>query len=144
MSERRHERFLIKPWCWCPRVPLYAIPPRSSWLTWLCLLQVYKGPEPWFRLPAAQTNCEYRARVCAGRQCHDLPGCPELYGPYSPSAVFCCQRREPGPAAAPAGAELAQSGKRLHEERVIAIALLCGFAVVAILFAVVIQYFVIK
>ncbi|KAF4802223.1 Fibronectin type-III domain-containing protein 3a [Turdus rufiventris] len=106
--------------------------------------QVYKGPEPWFRLPAAQMNCEYRARVCAGRQCHDLPGCPELYGPYSPSAVFCCQRREPGPAAAPAGAELAQSGKRLHEERVIAIALLCGFAVVAILFAVVIQYFVIK
>ncbi|NXT67087.1 FND3A protein, partial [Chaetops frenatus] len=106
--------------------------------------QVYKGPEPWFRLPAAQTNCEYRARVCAGRQCHDLPGCPELYGPYSPSTVFCCQRREPGPAAAPAGAELAQSGKRLREERAIAIALLCGFAVVAILFAVVIQYFVIK
>uniref|UniRef100_A0A8C9L445 Fibronectin type-III domain-containing protein 3a-like n=1 Tax=Serinus canaria TaxID=9135 RepID=A0A8C9L445_SERCA len=95
--------------------------------------QVYKGPEPCFRLPAAQTNCEYRARVCAGRQCHDLP-----------STVFCCQRREPGPAAAPAGAELAQSGKRLREERAIAIALLCGFAVVAILFAVVIQYFVIK
>ncbi|NXE42790.1 FND3A protein, partial [Ptilorrhoa leucosticta] len=106
--------------------------------------QVYKGPEPCFRLPAAQANCEYRARVCAGRQCHDLPGCPELYGPYSPSTVFCCQRREPGPAAAQPGAELAQSGKRLREERVIAIALLCGFAVVAILFAVVIQYFVIK
>uniref|UniRef100_A0A8D2N8G3 Fibronectin type-III domain-containing protein n=1 Tax=Zonotrichia albicollis TaxID=44394 RepID=A0A8D2N8G3_ZONAL len=106
--------------------------------------QVYKGPEPCFRLPAAQTNCEYRARVCAGRQCHDLPGCPELCGPYSPSTVFSCQRREPGPAAAPAGTELAQSGKRLREERAIAIALLCGFAVVAILFAVVIQYFVIK
>ncbi|XP_054145640.1 fibronectin type-III domain-containing protein 3a-like isoform X1 [Melozone crissalis] len=106
--------------------------------------QVYKGPEPCFRLPAAQTNCEYRARVCAGRQCHDLPGCPELCGPYSPSTVFSCQRREPGPAAAPAGTELAQSGKRLREERAIAVALLCGFAVVAILFAVVIQYFVIK
>lgn len=106
--------------------------------------QVYKGPEPWFRLPATQTNCEYRARVCASRQCHDLPGCPELCGPYSPSTVFCCQRREPGPAAAPASVELGQSGKRLHEERVIAIALLCGFALVAILFAVVIQYFVIK
>ncbi|XP_057888708.1 fibronectin type-III domain-containing protein 3a-like isoform X2 [Melospiza georgiana] len=106
--------------------------------------QVYKGPEPCFRLPAAQTNCEYRARVCAGRQCHDVPGCPELCGPYSPSTVFSCQRREPGPAAAPAGTELAQSGKRLREERAIAIALLCGFAVVAILFAVVIQYFVIK
>ncbi|XP_054497291.2 fibronectin type-III domain-containing protein 3a-like [Agelaius phoeniceus] len=106
--------------------------------------QVYKGPEPCFRLPAAQTNCEYRARVCASRQCHDPPGCPELCGPYSPSTVFCCQRREPGPAAAPVGTELAQSGKRLREERAIAIALLCGFAVVAILFAVVIQYFVIK
>ncbi|NXV64465.1 FND3A protein, partial [Molothrus ater] len=106
--------------------------------------QVYKGPEPCFRLPAAQTNCEYRARVCASRQCHDPPGCPELCGPYSPSTMFCCQRREPGPAAAPVGTELAQSGKRLREERAIAIALLCGFAVVAILFAVVIQYFVIK
>ncbi|XP_039944917.1 fibronectin type-III domain-containing protein 3A-like isoform X2 [Hirundo rustica] len=106
--------------------------------------QVYKGPEPWFRLLATQTNCEYRVRICAGRQCHDLPGCPELYGPYSPSTVFCCQRREPGPTAALAGTELAQSGKRLREERAIAIALLCGFALVAILFAVVIQYFVIK
>uniref|UniRef100_A0A8C9L3Q8 Fibronectin type-III domain-containing protein 3a-like n=1 Tax=Serinus canaria TaxID=9135 RepID=A0A8C9L3Q8_SERCA len=47
--------------------------------------QVYKGPEPCFRLPAAQTNCEYRARVCAGRQCHDLPGCPELCGPTAPA-----------------------------------------------------------
>uniref|UniRef100_A0A8C3QXX1 Fibronectin type-III domain-containing protein n=1 Tax=Cyanoderma ruficeps TaxID=181631 RepID=A0A8C3QXX1_9PASS len=106
--------------------------------------QVYKGPEPWFRLLATQTNCEYRARICAGRQCHDLPGCPELYGPYSPSTMFCCQRQESGPTAAPAGAELVQSRRQLHEERVIAIALLCGFALVAILFAVVIQYFVIK
>lgn len=105
---------------------------------------MYKGPEPWFRLPAAQTNCEYRARVCAGRQCQALPGCPELYGPYSPSTVFSLQRREPGPAPAPPGPEQGQSGKRLREERAIAIALLCGFAVVAILFAVVIQYFVIK
>ncbi|NXD37598.1 FND3A protein, partial [Copsychus sechellarum] len=105
--------------------------------------QVYKGPEPCFRLPAAQASCEYRARVCAGRQCHEQPGCPELYGPYSPSAVFCLQRRQPGPAE-PGTAEPAQSGSRLREERAIAIALLCGFAVVAILFAVVIQYFVIK
>ncbi|XP_017597263.1 PREDICTED: LOW QUALITY PROTEIN: fibronectin type-III domain-containing protein 3a-like [Corvus brachyrhynchos] len=43
-----------------------------------------------------------------------------------------------------AGREFDQVYKGPEPERIIAIALLCGFAVVAILFAVVIQYFVIK
>ncbi|NXG17656.1 FND3A protein, partial [Grallaria varia] len=106
--------------------------------------QVYKGPETSFRLPGVQPNCEYRVRVCAGRQSQDPAGPPELYGPYSPSTVFWAQRQERGPPCPAAGAELAPSGKTAHEERLIAVVLLCGFAVVAILFAVVIQYFVIK
>ncbi|RMB92596.1 hypothetical protein DUI87_30905 [Hirundo rustica rustica] len=80
--------------------------------------QVYKGPEPWFRLLATQTN--------------------------SPAPCSAASAGSRAPTAALAGTELAQSGKRLREERAIAIALLCGFALVAILFAVVIQYFVIK
>ncbi|NWQ62758.1 FND3A protein, partial [Neopipo cinnamomea] len=106
--------------------------------------QVYKGPETSFRLPGVQSNCEYRVRVCAGRQSQDPAGPPELLGPYSPSTVFSAQRQEQGPPCPGAGPEQAQSGKRLREERLIALVLLCGFAVVAILFAVVIQYFVIK
>ncbi|XP_061862405.1 fibronectin type-III domain-containing protein 3a-like [Colius striatus] len=107
--------------------------------------QVYKGPEPSFRLSGLQTNCEYRVRVCAGRQSQEAPGCAELYGPYSPSTVFSAraQGREPCPGRAEP-VELARSRQTLREERLIALGLLCGFAVVAILFAVVIQYFVIK
>ncbi|NWY75412.1 FND3A protein, partial [Erithacus rubecula] len=107
--------------------------------------QVYKGPEPSFRLPAAQSGCEYRARVCAGRRCAALPGGAELCGPFSPSTAFSCQRRERGPEPAPGPVPGPGPGPaRPREERAIAIALLCGFAVVAILFAVVIQHFVIK
>ncbi|KFP74588.1 Fibronectin type-III domain-containing protein 3a [Acanthisitta chloris] len=103
--------------------------------------QVYKGAEPWFRLPGLQTNCEYRVRVCAGR--HDPLSAQELYGPYSPSTVFCCQGQEQGAPCAEPSAQV-RGGPALREERVIAVVLLCGFAVVAILFAVIIQYFVIK
>lgn len=106
--------------------------------------QVYKGPETSFRLPTLQTNCEYRVRVCAGRQAQDSAGAQELYGPYSPSTVFSSQRQELAPPCADPTAELAESKQTLREERLIAVVLLCGFAVVAILFAVVIQYFVIK
>uniref|UniRef100_A0A8C3JXS7 Fibronectin type-III domain-containing protein n=1 Tax=Calidris pygmaea TaxID=425635 RepID=A0A8C3JXS7_9CHAR len=106
--------------------------------------QVYKGPETSFRLTSLQTNCEYRIRVCAGRQSQDSAGSQELYGPYSPSTVFSSQKQELVPPSADLTTELAETKKTLREERFIAIVLLCGFAVVAILFAVVIQYFVIK
>ncbi|KAM6323352.1 fibronectin type-III domain-containing protein 3a-like isoform 2-T4 [Podargus strigoides] len=106
--------------------------------------QVYKGPETSFRLTSLQTNCEYRIRVCAGRQSQDSTGSQELYGPYSPSTVFSSQKQELVPECTDLTTELAETKKTLREERFIAIVLLCGFAVVAILFAVVIQYFVIK
>ncbi|XP_009870529.1 PREDICTED: fibronectin type-III domain-containing protein 3a-like [Apaloderma vittatum] len=106
--------------------------------------QVYKGPETSFRLTSLQTNCEYRVRVCAGRQSQDAAGSQELFGPYSPSTVFSSHRQELLPPCADPATELAETKKTLREERFIAVVLLCGFAVVAILFAVVIQYFVIK
>ncbi|XP_054244463.1 fibronectin type-III domain-containing protein 3a-like isoform X1 [Indicator indicator] len=106
--------------------------------------QVYKGPETSFRLPSLQTNCEYRVRVCAGRQAQDSAGAQELYGPYSPSTVFSSQKQEPVPGCADSTPEPGEGKQSLREERLIAVVLLCGFAVVAILFAVVIQYFVIK
>ncbi|NXN94793.1 FND3A protein, partial [Rhinopomastus cyanomelas] len=106
--------------------------------------QVYKGPETSYRLTSLQTNCEYRVRVCAGRQCQDTAGSLELYGPYSPSTAFSSHRQELVPPSADSTTALAETKKTLHEERFIAVILLCGFAVVAILFAVVIQHFVIK
>ncbi|NWU94759.1 FND3A protein, partial [Upupa epops] len=106
--------------------------------------QVYKGPETSYRLTSLQRNCDYRVRVCAGRQCQDAAGSQELYGPYSPSTAFFSHKQELAAAPTDPTTELAETKKTLREERFIAVVLLCGFAVVAILFAVVIQYFVIK
>uniref|UniRef100_A0A8C0GNC4 Fibronectin type-III domain-containing protein n=1 Tax=Chelonoidis abingdonii TaxID=106734 RepID=A0A8C0GNC4_CHEAB len=106
--------------------------------------QVYKGSETSFHFTNFQTNCEYRFRVCAGRQYHDSTGLQELYGPYSPSTVFSSQKQELVPQCTHSTAKFAKIKKMLNDERFAAFLLLVGFAVVAILFAFVIQYFVIK
>ncbi|XP_074863783.1 fibronectin type-III domain-containing protein 3a-like isoform X2 [Carettochelys insculpta] len=105
--------------------------------------QVYKGSETSFRFTNFQTNCEYRFRVCAGRQYQDSTGLQELYGPYSPSTVFSSQKQELVPQCTSSTADFAKIKKALSDE-LFAFLLLLGFATVAVLFAVVIQYFVIK
>ncbi|EMP40038.1 Fibronectin type-III domain-containing protein 3A [Chelonia mydas] len=105
--------------------------------------QVYKGSETSFRFTNFQTNCEYRFRVCAGRQYQDSTGLQELYGPYSPSTVFSSQKQELVPQCTDSTAKFAKIKKTLSDEQ-FAFLLLVGFAMVAILFAFVIQYFVIK
>ncbi|XP_077164430.1 fibronectin type-III domain-containing protein 3A-like isoform X2 [Paroedura picta] len=106
--------------------------------------QVYKGPETSFHATSMQTNCEYRFRVCAGRQYHDSTGSQELCGPYSPCTVFSSQKQEsPSPCSDPSLDLVRSRGKTLSDEQ-FAFLLLLGFATVAILFAVIIQYFVIK
>ncbi|XP_033906453.3 fibronectin type-III domain-containing protein 3A-like [Acipenser ruthenus] len=108
--------------------------------------QVYKGPETSFLFRNVQPSCEYRFRVCAGRQYQDSGVTQELWGPYSPSVAFAVQRQEQDPlgATGPAGGEQAVvRGSTMTDEQ-LTLLLLVGFAVVAILFAVVIQYFVIK
>ncbi|XP_048370204.1 fibronectin type-III domain-containing protein 3A-like [Sphaerodactylus townsendi] len=106
--------------------------------------QVYKGPETSFRFTNMQTNCEYRFRVCAGRQYHDSTGSQELCGPYSPSTVFLFQKQESISPYSDPSPELAKSGRKALSDEQFAFLLLIGFATVAILFAVIIQYFVIK
>ncbi|XP_053574653.1 LOW QUALITY PROTEIN: fibronectin type-III domain-containing protein 3A-like [Bombina bombina] len=105
--------------------------------------QVYKGTETSFSFTNFQTNCEYRFRVCAVRQYQDATGMQELYGPYSPSSTFSSQRPElvlqyVNPT------EIAKSKKKPLSDEQFALFLLTMFAFVAFLFAVVIQYFVIK
>ncbi|XP_069468994.1 fibronectin type-III domain-containing protein 3a-like isoform X2 [Ambystoma mexicanum] len=101
--------------------------------------QLHKGPETSFKT-SFQINTEYRFRVCAGRQFHDSTGLQELYGPYSPITVFSSQRQE----TANIETEVPKTKKKLISDELFAFFLLLAFAVVAILFAVVIQYFVIK
>ncbi|XP_013922203.1 PREDICTED: fibronectin type-III domain-containing protein 3A-like [Thamnophis sirtalis] len=106
--------------------------------------QIYKGPDTFYRVSNVQTNCEYRFRVCAGRQHQDSTGWQELFGPYSPSTAFSSQKQELlSPSSEPAPELLKSKRKPLSDEQ-FAFLLLVIFATVAILFAVIIQYFVIK
>ncbi|KAM4664237.1 fibronectin type-III domain-containing protein 3A-like [Discoglossus pictus] len=106
--------------------------------------QVYKGSDTSFSFSNFQTNCEYRFRVCASRQFQDSTGTQELYGSYSPSTTFSCQRQELVLPCANATTEATKSKRKPLSDEQFAVLLLAVFAVVAFLFAVVIQYFVIK
>ncbi|XP_063793590.1 fibronectin type-III domain-containing protein 3A-like isoform X1 [Pseudophryne corroboree] len=106
--------------------------------------QVYKGTDTSFTFANFQTNCEYRFRVCAGRQYQDANGLQELFGPYSPNTTFSSQRQELDVPCANATLEATKSKRKPLSDEQFAILLLMIFAIVAFLFAVVIQYFVIK
>lgn len=110
----------------------------------LLLAQVYKGPETAFRFTNIQANGEYRFRVCAGRQYPDSTGPQELYGPYSPSTAFSSQKQELVSLGSEPSPDLAKSRRKPPSDEQFAFLLLLVFATVAILFAVIIQYFVIK
>ncbi|KAM9326766.1 fibronectin type-III domain-containing protein 3A-like [Gastrophryne carolinensis] len=104
--------------------------------------QVYKGPDSFFTFTNFQTNCEYRFRVCAARQYQDASGMQELYGPYSPSTSFSSQRQELDLPCATL--DTMKSRRKPLSDEQFASLLLLMFAFVAFLFAVIIQYFVIK
>ncbi|XP_048839383.1 fibronectin type-III domain-containing protein 3A-like [Brienomyrus brachyistius] len=107
--------------------------------------QVYKGSAASFRLSGLQQNTEYRFRVCAIRQCQ-APS--ELSGPYSSAAVLSLQRSETAAGsiasgAGPRGPDAERPRASLTDEQCAALILVL-FAVISILIAFVIQYFVIK
>ncbi|KAJ8280661.1 hypothetical protein GJAV_G00057470 [Gymnothorax javanicus] len=111
--------------------------------------QVYKGPATSHQMCSLQPNTDHRFRVCAIRQCQTPP---DLTGPYSATVTLAPQRTEAassgGGTAAGAGPRgaAAQSGwarRSLTDEQCAALILLL-FAVISILIAFVIQYFVIQ
>uniref|UniRef100_A0A673WI15 Fibronectin type-III domain-containing protein 3A n=1 Tax=Salmo trutta TaxID=8032 RepID=A0A673WI15_SALTR len=106
------------------------------------LLQVYKGSATSYQMPGLQPNSEYRFRVCAIRQCQDAP---ELSGPYSPTVTLSPQRSElsAGSVSSVGPRAGADPARPLTDEQWAAlIIMLC--AVISILIAFIIQYFVIK
>ncbi|KAJ8254884.1 hypothetical protein GJAV_G00198440 [Gymnothorax javanicus] len=106
--------------------------------------QLYKGSSTSFSWQCVAPGSDWRVRVSAGRQCQDGG---ELWGQQSSSVPLPALaapeevRGEPG-AALKHGAH-PRKGRPLTDEQ-FALLLLFGFATVAILFAVLIQYFVIK
>ncbi|PIO34125.1 Fibronectin type-III domain-containing protein 3A [Aquarana catesbeiana] len=106
--------------------------------------QVYKGTDTLYSFTNFQTNCEYRFRVCAARQYQDTNGLQELCGPYSPSTTFSSQRQELDLPCANTASDAMKIKKKPLSDEQFAFLLLLVFALVAFLFAIIIQYFVIK
>ncbi|XP_042342261.1 fibronectin type-III domain-containing protein 3A [Plectropomus leopardus] len=108
--------------------------------------QAYKGSATSFHVHNLQPNSDYRFRVCAIRQCQEAP---ELSGPYSPTVTLSPQRNDvavgggSAGSGSRAGTEANRARRSLTDEQC-AFLLLMVFAVIAILIAFVIQYFVIK
>uniref|UniRef100_A0A665UHS5 Fibronectin type-III domain-containing protein 3A n=1 Tax=Echeneis naucrates TaxID=173247 RepID=A0A665UHS5_ECHNA len=132
-----------------------ALPPMKGdpiTYTLQCMLgnsevkQTYKCSSTSFHVQNLQPNSDYRFRVCAIRQCQDAP---ELSGPYSPTVTLSPQRSEVAVGGGTAGSgsrastESNRARRSLTDEQC-AFLLLMVFAIIAILIAFVIQYFVIK
>ncbi|XP_069749840.1 fibronectin type-III domain-containing protein 3A-like isoform X6 [Narcine bancroftii] len=106
--------------------------------------QVYKGPMTSFCLANVQTSCEYKFRVCAGRQYQDAIGIQELYGPYSPIVSFSSHKHESTSISSETTVALTKIPKETLSDEHFAALILVAFAGLSILFAFIIQYFVIK
>ncbi|XP_043556337.1 fibronectin type-III domain-containing protein 3A isoform X3 [Chiloscyllium plagiosum] len=105
--------------------------------------QIYKGPETTFQVSNLQLNCEYRFRVCAIRQCQDTQGFHDLMGPYSATVTLYSQRNETPANSSKSTTEVTKTTQTLSDEQCAAL-ILALFAIVSILIAFIVQYFVIK
>ncbi|XP_040600253.1 fibronectin type III domain containing protein 3C1-like [Mesocricetus auratus] len=112
--------------------------------------QIYKGPNTTFSFSNYLANSRYRFKVCAGRQYENSDGVQELWGPYSPSTLFSTYKHQSGHGKGGGG-----KGKGNHNDKdekyktemsddTFVLILLIGFALIAILCAVAIQYFLIN
>ncbi|XP_043913387.1 fibronectin type-III domain-containing protein 3A-like [Protopterus annectens] len=106
--------------------------------------QVYKGSGTSFSFTNFQSNCEYRFKVCACRRYEDSTGVQEMCGPYSPSAVFLSQKQELLLQNTDTVTELWKIEEKSLSDEQFAFLLLVGFATVAVMFAIIMQHFVIK
>ncbi|KAG9332986.1 hypothetical protein JZ751_013941 [Albula glossodonta] len=112
--------------------------------------EIYRGSATSHQVSGLQPNSEYRFRVCAVRHCQTPP---DLTGPYSATATLSSQRVSEATAAAtatgggalsgagPKGAEPGWASRGLSDE-MCATLIIILFAVLSILIAFVIHYFV--
>uniref|UniRef100_A0A4W3H2U3 Fibronectin type-III domain-containing protein 3A n=1 Tax=Callorhinchus milii TaxID=7868 RepID=A0A4W3H2U3_CALMI len=105
--------------------------------------QIYKGPKTTFQVSNLQSNCEYRFRVSAIRQCQDPPEPHDLMGPYSATVILYSQRNETPTSDHKDNVDVTKKTQTLSDEQCAALILVL-FAAVSILIAFVVQYFVIK
>lgn len=104
--------------------------------------QVYKGEEATFQISGLQSNTDYRFRVCACRRCVDTS--QELSGAFSPSAAFVLQQREVLLTGDLGGMDDAKMKGVMPTDEQFAALIVLGFATLSILFAFILQYFLMK
>ncbi|MGH0161552.1 UNVERIFIED_CONTAM: hypothetical protein FKN15_041313, partial [Acipenser sinensis] len=105
--------------------------------------QIYKGSARSFQVSGLQLNCEHRFRACAIRQCQNPEGPQDLIGPYSATVTFSSQKTELPSTTHKNTVEVSRTKRTLSDEQCAAVILVL-FAIISILIAFVIQYFVIK
>ncbi|MGH0146930.1 UNVERIFIED_CONTAM: hypothetical protein FKN15_052534 [Acipenser sinensis] len=111
--------------------------------TYFCRVQIYKGSARSFQVSGLQLNCEHRFRACAIRQCQNPEGPQDLIGPYSATVTFSSQKTELPSTTHKNTVEVSRTKRTLSDEQCAAVILVL-FAIISILIAFVIQYFVIK
>ncbi|XP_059543030.1 fibronectin type III domain-containing protein 3B isoform X6 [Myotis daubentonii] len=104
--------------------------------------QVYKGEEATFQISGLQTNTDYRFRVCACRRCLDTS--QELCGAFSPSAAFVLQRSEVMLTGDMGSLDDPKMKSMMPTDEQFAALVVVGFATLSILFAFILQYFLMK
>ncbi|GAB1303061.1 Fibronectin type III domain containing protein 3C1 [Apodemus speciosus] len=112
--------------------------------------QIYKGPNTSFSFSNYHANSRYRFKVCAGRRYETSNGLQELWGPYSPSALFSTYKHHSGHGKGSGGRgkgnhhEKAEKCKTEMSDDTFVLTLLIGFALIAVLCAVAVQYLLIN
>nr|XP_045017171.1 fibronectin type III domain-containing protein 3B isoform X2 [Jaculus jaculus] len=104
--------------------------------------QVYKGEEATFQISGLQTNTDYRFRVCACRRCVDTS--QELSGAFSPSVAFALQRREVMLAGDMGSLDDPKMKSMMPTDEQFAALIVLGFATLSVLFAFILQSFLMK
>ncbi|XP_032331281.1 fibronectin type III domain containing protein 3C1-like [Camelus ferus] len=112
---------------------------------------IYEGWNTSFSFSNFLTNSHYSFKVCAGCQYQNSAGIQEVWGQYSPSALFSTYKQQPGPRKGSGGKggsgpseEKDEKPKIEMSDDTFVLILVIGFAPVAILSAVVIQYFLVN
>ncbi|XP_035581337.1 fibronectin type III domain containing protein 3C1-like [Zalophus californianus] len=112
---------------------------------------IYKGPDTSFSFSNFVTNAHYHFKVCAGRQYQNSAGIQELWGPYSPSVLFSTHKQHPRPGKG--GGQKGRSSTGIEKDEkpriemsndTFVLILVTGFALLAILCAVIIQHYLIN
>ncbi|XP_003794341.1 fibronectin type III domain-containing protein 3B [Otolemur garnettii] len=104
--------------------------------------QVYKGEEAAFHISGLQTSTEYRFRVCACRRCLDTS--QELSGAFSPSTAFVLQPSEVMLTGDMGSLDDPKMKSMMPTDEQFAALIVLGFATLSIVFAFILQYFLMK